>query len=166
MRWTVAICALIGLGALQDASPQMHKQGNIQFYNGAAVDIDEGTSVVLVYVDGNDFDPIPTHPSAKGTDFWFEVGRRFQQFHPQHGAKFATSSVHSSEYDDCTKATYKKGSVRVDNLPASEYLCVRTSEGRYANIQIVNYDSKLGRLSLKYTVWEKQAPPIAGKTNH
>ena len=165
MRWTIAICTLIGLAALQDATPQIHKQGSIQFYNRAAVDIDEDTAVVLVYVDGNDFDPVPTHPSAKGTDFWFEVGR-IQQFHPQHGAKFATSSVHSSEYDDCTKATYKNGSVRVDNLPKSEYLCVRTSEGRYANIQIVNYDSKSGRLSLKYTSWEKQAPSSARKTNH
>ena len=165
MRWTVVRCALIGFFASQDASPQIHKQGNMEFYNRAAVDIDEGTAVVLVYVDGNDFDPEPTHPSAKGTDFWFEVGR-FQQFHPQHGAMFSTSSVRSSQYDDCARTTYKKGSIRLNNLRPDEYLCVRTSEGRYASIQVVNYDSESGRLSLKYTTWEKQAPSSSRKPNH
>jgi hypothetical protein len=30
MRWTIAICALVGLAALQDATPQIHKQGKME----------------------------------------------------------------------------------------------------------------------------------------
>ena len=165
MRWTVAICALIGLTAVQDTSPQIHKQGKIQFYDRAAVDIDEGSAIVEVHVDGDDSVPDPTHPSVKGSDFWFEVGH-FLHFHPEHGAMFSASSVSSPEYSACAKASYKKGSIRVDNVGSREHLCVRTSEGRYANILITNYDPKSRQLSLSYTTWEKQTPSGTGNPRH
>jgi hypothetical protein len=42
MRWTIAIFALVGLAALQDATPQIHKQGKMEVPSYWAADFDTG----------------------------------------------------------------------------------------------------------------------------
>jgi hypothetical protein len=167
MRWTIVVCALLGFAALQDASPQILKQGKLVIPASCAVDIDDGRigfdknaavvdekeSLVLI-IDGVYESPIPVSGTFKGSDFWFDGGK--QQFlRAQHGAQFSKGAVGSMEYAVCAAASYTKHDIRIDKLPASAQICIHTSEGRYASIQITHYDPKTAHLFLTYTIWQK-----------
>ena len=153
MRWTVAICALLGLAAMQDTAPRIHKQGEIELYDAHAADLDQDREFITVCVDCEDPIVQPTE-SFKSSDFWFQAGKR-RYFHPQHGARFSRKISSEVSYSDCTKAAYQRGAIRVDNLSADAHICLRTSEGRYASLQVKPYIPGSGRLSIVYTTWEK-----------
>ena len=167
MRWTIAVIALLGLGAQQDAPPQIHKQGKMEFPNACTVDLDEGKTDFgnTLFLDGEYELPIPADRSFKGSDFWFEAGKR-RFFRPEHGALFSKNAFSAASYADCALATYSKGAIRIDKLPIDSQICVRTSEGRYASIQIKGYESSSTRISFTYIVWEKQNPSAAAKPHH
>jgi hypothetical protein len=153
VRWTVAVCALISLFTLQDASPRIHKQGKIDLYDAGAADLDKDRESITVCVDCEEPVVQPTD-SFKGSDFWFQSGRR-RYFHPQYGARFAKVNYGATGYSYCANAVYKRGSIRIDQLPSDAQICVRTDEGRYAAIQIIRYIPESGKLSISYTTWEK-----------
>jgi hypothetical protein len=153
MRWTIVICALLSLAALQGGSPKIHKQGEIDLYDASAVDLDKDPEGVTLCL--NCEDPVVQHTeSFKGSDFWFQAGRR-RYFHPQHGAMFAKVSAGATGYRYCANATYKRGAIRIDQLPSDAQICVRTDEQRYSAIQIIRYIPGSGSLSISYTTWEK-----------
>jgi hypothetical protein len=167
VRWTIAICALLGLAALQDSTPQIHKQGKLEFPVGCAVDLDEGhvgfggkagidgDGSDAFFTDGGTHDsPLPSNGDFPGSDFWLEGGKhRF--LHPQHGTKFSTGVVAAEGYAACTRSAYTNHVIRVDDLKPGAQLCVRTSEGRYASIHITEYNPQTTRMFLTYTTWEK-----------
>jgi hypothetical protein len=167
MRWTIVICALIGLAALQNSSPQILRQGNLIVPASCAADIDDGRigfdksatvvgekETLVLIVDGVYESPIPVSGTFDGSDFWFDGGK--QQFlRAQHGAQFSKGVVGSVAYAACAAAPYTKRDIRIDKLPPGALLCIRTSEGRYANVQINHYDPKTARLFLTYTIWQK-----------
>jgi hypothetical protein len=167
MRWTIAICALIGLAALQDASPRIHKRGILEiradfagdFHEGRLgiggqwYDVDSGDSIVVLDYGANEL-PLPRSGSFKGSDFWFESGK--QKFlRPQHGAKFSKMPRNSSGYEACAKTTYSGNSLRVDKLASGTHVCMRTSEGRFTDITIHGYDLGTFRFTVAYVTWEK-----------
>ena len=167
MRWTIAIFALLGFAALQDSTPQIHKQGKLEFPVGCAVDLDEGHvgfggkagidgdgSDTVFIEDGVSQSPLPANGDFPGSDFWFEGGKhRF--LHPQHGAKFSTGVVAAEGYAACAKSTYTNHIIRVDDLKPGAQLCVRTSDARYASIHITEFNPQTARMYLTYTTWEK-----------
>jgi hypothetical protein len=166
MRWTIAICALLGFAALQDATPRIHKQGVLGIRPDFAGDLDEGR----LGFGGDSFDPgketlvllddweneSPLHENGyfKGSDFWFEWGKRMF-LRPQHGAKFSKRIVGSANYKACADAIYSRNALRVDNLPVGTNVCMRTSEGRLANITIHGYDPATFAFTVTYVTWEK-----------
>lgn len=177
MRWIVAICALVGIAAMQDATPPVHKQGKMEVPHYWAADFDTGRvgyagkSYIIdsendvVFMDGGE-DPPPIYlTSFKGSDFWFEPGAR-QYLRPQHGAMFSKQIVSDAAYSTCAVTAYSKNRVRVDNLPAGSLICIRTSAGRYANIQVNGYDRESYRLKLTYITWEKTNSSGTGKSSH
>ena len=153
MRWIVAICALIGLFPLQDGTPKVHKQGELELYDARAADLDNDREFITVCVDCEDpiIQPID---SFKGSDFWFQAGKR-RYFHPQHGAMFARVTVGAAGYGYCANATYKRGSIRIDQLPSDAQICARTNERRYAAIHIISYIPESGKLTVAFITWEK-----------
>ena len=167
MRWTIAICALLGLAALQDSTPPIRKQGKLEFPVGCAVDLDDGhvgfggragvdgDGTNTVFVDEGAHDsPLPLNGDFPGSDFWFEGGKhRF--LHPQHGTKFSTGVVAAEGYTACTKSVFTNHVIRVDDFKPGAQLCVRTSDARYASIRIMEYNSQTNRMYLTYTTWEK-----------
>ncbi len=167
MRWTIAICALLGLAALQDTTPQIHKQGKLEFPVGCAVDLDEGHVGFggRAGVDGDGSDAfflgdsphdstLPTNGDFPGSDFWFEGGKhRF--LHPQHGTKFSPGVVTAEGYTACAKSTYTNHVIRVDDFKPGAQLCVLTSDARFASIHITEYNPKTARMYLTYTTWGK-----------
>ena len=167
MRWTIVIYALLGFAALQDAGPQIHKQGKLEFPDRCAVDIDEGhvgfggsagvdgdgTKVVFID-DGIHESPLPANGDFKGSDFWFQDGKR-RFLRPQHGARFSKGIVSGDGFAACAKAAYTNRAIRVDKVSEGSQICVPTSEGRYASIRIMNYNPQTTSLFLTYTTWEK-----------
>jgi hypothetical protein len=153
LRWTVAIFALLGLFAQQDSTPRIHKQGEIDLYDAGAADRYKDRESITVCVDCQE-PVVQATESFKGSDLWFQAGRR-RFLHPQHGAVFAKVSPGGTGYDYCANATYKRGAIRIDKLPADAQICIRTDERRYCAIQIIRYIPESGRLSISYTTWEK-----------
>jgi hypothetical protein len=167
VRWTIAICALLGLAALQDAAPKIHKEGKLEFPVGCAVDLDEGhvgfggrsgvdgDGSNTVFVDEGAHDsPLPLNGDFPGSDFWFEGGKhRF--LHPQHGTKFSTGVVAKEGYAACAESVFTNHIIRVDDFKPGAQLCVRTSDARYASIHIMEYSPQTNRMYLTYTTWEK-----------
>jgi hypothetical protein len=167
VRWTITICALLGIVALQDTTPPIHKQGKLEFPIGCAVDIDEGHvgfggksgvdgdgSDTVFIQDGAHDSPLPSNGDFPGSDFWFEGGKR-RFLHPQHGTKFSVGTVTEEGYAGCTKSVFTNHVLRVDDLKPGAQICVRTSDARYASIHITEYDSQTTRMHLTYTTWEK-----------
>jgi hypothetical protein len=74
---------------------------------------------------------------------------------PQHGAKFSKRTVSSANYKACADATYSRNALRVDTLAAGTHVCMRTSEGRLANITIRGYDPGTFDFTVAYVTWEK-----------
>jgi hypothetical protein len=168
MRWTIAICALLGFAAMQDAGPQVHKQGTIRIFGTFAIDLDDGRVGVsdsdaavektgqtpVLIIDGASESPVPFHGSFKGSDFWFEnAGQRYLR--PQHGAQFSKGIFQTAGQAACLAATYTRDAIRIDKLSSNEYICLRTNEGRLASIVISSYDLKTTQLTINYTTWEK-----------
>jgi hypothetical protein len=168
MRWTIAICALVGLAALQDATPQIHKQGRLQILADYAGDHDEGRigfdgdsydadgKATIIRLDGDAVyeSPFPENGFFKGSDFWFESGRR-KFLRPQHGAKFSKGKLTSRGYKACADAAYSANALRLDGLAPSTRVCMRTSDKRYSMIVIQPYDPSTFHVTLDYITWEK-----------
>jgi hypothetical protein len=167
MRWTIAICALLGFAAMQDAAPKIHKEGKLEFPGRCAVDLDDGhvgfggsagvdgDGTDVVFLDDSVHEsPLPANGEFKGSDFWFEAGKR-RFLHPQHGTKFSTGVVAVQGFAACAKADYVNRSIRIDKVSGGAQICLRTSEGRYASIRITDYNPQTTRLYLTYTTWEK-----------
>jgi hypothetical protein len=168
MRWTIAICALLGLAAMQDTVPQIHSQGTIGFIGAFAIDLDDGRvgindsdaavekteQIPYLLLDGDYESPLPFHGSFKGSDFWFENGK--QRFlRPQHGAQFSKGIIRTAGKTACLAATYTRNAIRIDKLSSNDHICLRTNEGRYASIAISSYDLKTTQLTINYTTWEE-----------
>ncbi len=167
MRWTVAVCALIGLFSLQDGSHQIHKQGILEIRADFAGDFDEGRvgfggqwyavdsrATFVLLDDWANESPLPANGYFKGSDFWFESGTR-KFLRPQHGSKFSKVLLNSSGYEACAKAAYSGNALRVDKLGSGTHVCMRTSEGRFSEITIHGYDPGTFRFTVAYVTWEK-----------
>jgi hypothetical protein len=166
MRWTIVVCALLGLATLQDSTSRIHKQGLMAIPIDFAADFDEGRigtggdwydadrpNIVVIH-DWVNESPLPENGYFRGSDFWFESGKH-KFLRPQHGAKFFRGIVSSTDYKACAGAAYSGNALRVDNLAAGSHVCMRTSEGRFTNITIRGYNPATLQFTLAYVTWEK-----------
>ncbi len=134
-------------------------EGNIRvqhkwfLYDRAAADLDGYTQRITVDGDEDRFREPPM--SFKGSDFWYEYGYKFQTLHPQHGARLAKGGGAEAGFVGCSKATYAKKAIRIDDLPVGSHVCVRTSDGRYAEMRIEGFDRKGKSFTFSYTTWKK-----------
>ena len=155
MNRVLAILALLCVPLPQTVPGAIHTQGKVVLNSYDPMDVDgDAMRETLVCMDC--VDTLAPHTSFKGSDFMFQVVGKRQYFHPQHKARLATGIAAGMGYQGCAKATYVKGMVRIDNLPANTVVCVITNEGRYSEIKIEKFDPQMKRLSLSYTTWERE----------
>jgi hypothetical protein len=153
-----------GMAWRQADAVRVHNQGATEIYNNSGIDIDEGklAGVTTTICADSECPPITT-PGFKGSDFWFHMAWNRGYLSPQHGARFSKASVTSPGYAGCSTAKYVRGRVRVDSLPDNSAICMRTSEGRFAEIRIETYEAKAKSLKFSFTTWEKESEVPAKK---
>jgi hypothetical protein len=147
----------------QDAANTIRFQGKWNIGDREAVDLDVGDSGgIMTRIDGPD-EPFREPPmSFKGSDFWYEFEYKFQRLNPQHGARLARGRAAEAGLAGCSKATYAKGTIRIDDLPVGSHICVHTNEGRYSEMRIEEFDRKRKSFSFTYSTWKKDASdPVA-----
>jgi hypothetical protein len=130
----------------------IHLQGSQTIWDRNAADLDS----VVVTVDGGGDDAYLYPPeSFAGSDLWFEQEHKSERFHPQHGARLALGGSAEAGYLGCSKAVYAKGAIRIGDMPVGIHICVRTNEGRYAEMRIDAFDRKKKIISFTFTTWVK-----------
>ncbi len=154
MVQVIILFLLSGLPWGQAGAERVHKKGSISVENWRAFDLDEGASSSEKCID---CDYSGLEPAGFiGSDFWFEAFGKRRYLHSQHKARFSKGIATNAGYAGCAAATYVRGRVRVDDLPTGATFCMRTNEGRYAEIRIESYDAKAKILKFLFTTWEKE----------
>jgi hypothetical protein len=146
----LAACALFSA-----TSVQVRRAGQLKIFLHCAVDLDIGTWACVVTLDGDGTEP-PSHSAGKNDDFRLEPHGSNLYLHPRNGTLLTTPTPVESGFTGCTTARYAKGRLRVDGLPTGTYICVRTNEGRYAELR-VDEPIRTGadRVILSYKTWER-----------
>jgi hypothetical protein len=157
-RFFLLMCTVL----LADASESVRKQGKLDIHEYCSVDLDVGASVCNVIVDGDGTEP-PTHPRGKAYDLWLQRNGKALYFVPQNGAVLAIGDLKEAGFQGCGVAQYAKGKIRIDDLPRGTHICVRTNEGRYAEMRLEDADLRRGRVVVKYITWEKAELVVKGK---
>jgi len=139
---------------LAGGSGSVHRQGKLEIHESCSVDLDEGASVCWVTVDGDGTEP-RIHARGKAYDFWLQRGGKALFLVPQNGAVLAIGNLKEAGLQGCATAQYGKGKTRVDDLPRGTYICVRTNEGRYAEMRLEDAGRVRDGVVVSYITWEK-----------
>jgi len=83
-------------------------------------------------------------------------------FEPISGAGLSPQGTHVPAYADCQAAPYSLAPILQTQLPVGVWLCVKTSDGNFGRIQIVNINGVPGlplpmTLYLNHTTWSASA---------
>lgn len=152
MRLIVSLFVLFTVGFAQ-----VRRAGDLKIFPHCAVDLDAGECACVVTVDGDGTEP-PGHPSGKNDDFRLEPSGSRLYVQPRHRTLLAKPTPSPSELTGCTAAQYANARIRVDGLSKGSSICVRTNEGRYAEITVdQTIVSRADHISLSYRTWEKWA---------
>lgn len=73
---------------------------------------------------------------------------------PTNGAAISYTNGSQRGYAGCSSAAFSNTPVATSALTAGDYLCVRTSDGRIAELQVTSIGAILGVLSISYTTWQ------------
>jgi hypothetical protein len=137
------------------SAEHVRKTGQMRIGSYCAVDLDEGDWECMVVVDGDGTES-PGYPSKKTDDLRVEDGDSRLYLRAVHGAELAIGTRTEAGMPGCMTATYAKGRLRVDCLPAGLHICVRTNQARYAELRIDEpVRGKAGYIVLSYTTWER-----------
>ena len=151
----VKLALLIATAVFATSSGQVRKMGQMRVHLHCEVDLDDGQCECVVVLDG-DGRGFPSHPSGKEDDFRLEPGGSRLYLQPRHGAQFAKGAASEAGLSGCMTAPYAKGRLRVDDLPMGHHICVRTNQGRYAELRIDEAIRRgADRVLLSYTTWER-----------
>lgn len=139
----------------------IHAQGSLEVPQLCAVDIDEGKVTCTIELDGR-----ATIPPAKDadSDFWLKIGGRGEvKFSPRNGVTLALNPATESSRDGCASAAYSSADVRVDGLPLGSRICLRTTRGRYAQVEfsgVIRLRAK--RVKIEFVTWQGKVdiPPL------
>jgi hypothetical protein len=147
---------LLAAGALFSASSgPIRRAGQLTVNPHCAVDLDRGVCECMVTLDG-DGTEFPSHPPGKDDDFRLEPGGSRLYIQPRHGTLLAKPTSVESGLTGCMAAQYAKARMRVDGFPAGACICVRTNEGRYAELRVDEViRASANRVLLSYKTWER-----------
>lgn len=129
---------------VEGSSHDTYKTGSATIHGTWCFDIDEGDQ---------------TSCSDDDSDFWWEQQSSVDRYlNPQNGAKLANmGKIGGGSYSTCANASYSSDEIDGSNdsgndIPEGTYVCVKTTEGRYAMFRVNSYGYNLG---IGYTTWEK-----------
>jgi hypothetical protein len=152
-HWSAILFAAGVLVAV--SSGDVRRAGQLQVHLHCAVDLDSGVCLCMVTLDGDGTEG-PSHPAGKDDDFRFEPDGSRLYLQPRHGALLAKPTHVVSGLTGCRAAQYSKGRLRVDGLPTGFSICVRTNEGRYAEVRLEEaIRAGTERVLFSYTTWER-----------
>ena len=119
-------------------APNVYKSGALKIRQTFSADLDKGVE------------------SSTGADFWFEAKTATARYLvPRNGAVMVRVGTSVPSYDRCSKATMSTASIPVTLLPAGNYVCVKTNEGRYGYFRVLStVGPSPGVLSISYLVWQ------------
>lgn len=120
-----------------------------------AADLDAGNVVCTVVLDGDGREP-PSHPSGKHYEFRFEPKGSERYFEPRGSAGLSEASTARRGVEGCASTTYRSKRVRVDNLTSGSFLCVKTDQNRFAELELrkaIGPNAK--RAEFSYMTWER-----------
>ncbi len=94
--------------------------------------------------------------SGRNADIWFEAVNSHRRYlTPWNGAEIAVGDRTNRGLEGCRTAQYSSRRVPLNRLDEGDYICVKTSRGRFSQFRI--NDITPGRnktLRLGYTTWE------------
>ena len=106
-------------------------------------------------LDGDGSEP-PSHPPGQQHDFRLEPSGRHLDLRPRNGALLAKASSIEPGFAGCSTAGYKKAPLHLNGLPVGAYICVRTHQGRYAQLRLdAPIQPGANRGVFTYTTWDR-----------
>lgn len=148
---------LFGIGANADSAfwvqivvgptPTPSSTG-VAVYHSGKVDLKQTFHVDLDQADGN--------PASGDADMWFEaVSSSEKYFVPQNGAKMKLITSGAPSYDDCSSASLSSNKINFADVSVNDWMCYKTSAGRYGRFQIENISGDPTVVRLDIRTWAK-----------
>jgi hypothetical protein len=153
MNRVLALLALLTLPLPQGGDVGIHAQATRTLIDREAEDVDLGGISTLI--DESNDGILRSPMSFNGSDFWFGWDGKAARLHPQHGAQLVRGGAAEAGFLGCSRASYAKGEIRIDDLPVGSHICVHTNESRYSELRIVSFDRKKKTFSFTFTTWVK-----------
>jgi hypothetical protein len=121
------------------SSPQTHSTGLLNIAQSWAADLDEGKL-----------------GGGSEADIWFQAETATERYlTPLNGAKVAVAGNSSVGRNGCAATSLAASRIPMSTLAVGTYVCVLTSEGRYAQFRInAPVRPSPGTLKIGYTTWE------------
>ncbi len=121
-------------------APKTHRTGTLELRQTFMADFDKGRI-----------------SSGPGADIWFQAKTPLERYiTPRNRARIAIAGKRSLGKDGCAALRLAEKPIPVRDLTAGTYVCVRTSERRYAQFRVnVPAGPSPGRMQIGYTTWER-----------
>jgi hypothetical protein len=143
------ILSLLAGADVETVAPKL--EGQLRVTGNCSVDLDLGESECMAILDG-DGTGSPGYPPNKKADFRVELDGSQIYFRPVHGAEI--SRCGGMGLNAAAGAVYGRRRLRIDDLPSSSHICVRTNEGRYGQLTIGKVAKPaFHNVELTYEVW-------------
>ncbi len=122
-----------------------------------------GSSYPGVYSDGRlevpqtyQFDLDDGRVAPRGADLWFEAETSDRLYlTPQNGARIWVGDRSNRGFEGCIEGSYSAARVPLSALPAGSYVCMETSEERFAQFRVEGLSRGSPKtLVLSYTTWD------------
>lgn len=150
MSLLTCLALVVGLNAV----PEAGQRGTVKVHDHCSVALDRAKVACIVTLDGDGTEP-KQHPGGKEWDFWFEASGKIRSLNPQNQTMFANAGTTELGKVGCRAAAYKRGRLRIDTLPPASHVCVRSGQGRYAELTLGNSTNSPDEpLPLTYILWE------------
>lgn len=138
VRCGLTIVVALFIATAEAPAQSIVREGQIKVTDHCSVDLDSGRSECMVVLDGDEGGR-PGYPRIEGDDFRIERHGRALYLRPRHGASVVD----------------QRHSLRIDELAVGARLRVRTSEGRLAQLTIVERAAKAAAVTFSYVVWDR-----------
>lgn len=124
----------------------IYRQGTVRLEQTVALDLDTGT--------------FPTR-SVKGADIWFQAVNKQQRYLTPMRSQAAAIAVYGQSapgFSGCGAAILSGTDIPIETLTTGLYLCASTSEGRFAEIRVVEPAGPSGltaAITISYTTYHR-----------
>ncbi|WP_372838874.1 SH3 domain-containing protein [Phaeovulum sp.] len=115
-------------------APVTHSSGAIDLHQTFTANLDNGSV------------------GGAGVDLWYRAATATEKFlAPRNGAQLALGNGSNRGLAGCRIASYSGAEIPLSAIPVGTYVCVKTSEGRTAQIRLNGYAGTT--MKLGYTTW-------------